>query len=597
MSRVVLSDLSDNKVVMPTNVSKFDRNRERTVVFYGRVSTEHEAQLSALENQMQWYDDQVKYHPNWSVLKKYIDRGITGTQAKKRPAFMEMLEDAKRNKFDLIVTREVCRFARNTVDTLVITRQLKEMGIEVYFVEDSIWTMDNDGELRLTIMATLAQEESRKTSERVRAGQKISRDNGVLYGNGNILGYDRLGDTYVINEEQAETVRMIYDLYLKGYGFTKIVNELVRQKRKDSSGLVRWEATKVSRILHNATYKGYQGYYKSYKNNHLDQKTVINRDEDTYLYVKGRFTPIISEEVWDKCKAIRESKMALRKTREGKLEKTGVRTSEDIWAKRLVCRCGYRMRKDKWHVNKTGLTYGYKCYNILNNGSKQARIDAGLDADKYCDMGTIADWKMDLMLFEVLKALNLKESASVDSAYQTFKNKNTKETNEARALRDAEVKLRKIQIKLENLTEMRVNGEIGKQEFMSLKTKINGEMLVVEKEIDDIKQVVLDEERKTTPLISFEVFKSIAIEELDFSKPIKQSNLVDAIVKKIVPNTAQDFKWYLNLFPREEGVEENDYEEIVVLEIDYEKAKEFREMRGAMLRKNQWKDLIIRIMA
>lgn len=597
MSRVVLSDLSDNKVVMPTNVSKFDRNRERTIVFYGRVSTEHEAQLAALENQMQWYDDQAKYHPNWNVLKKYIDRGITGTQAKKRPAFMEMLEDAKRNKFDLIVTREVCRFARNTVDTLVITRQLKEMGIEVYFVEDNIWTMDNDGELRLTIMATLAQEESRKTSERVRAGQKISRDNGVLYGNGNILGYDRLGDTYVINEEQAETVRMIYDLYLNGYGFTKIVNELVRQKRKDSSGLVRWEATKVSRILHNATYKGYQGYYKSYKNNHLDQKTVINRDEDTYLYVKGRFTPIISEEVWDKCKAIREGKMAFRKTREGKLEKTGVRTSEDIWAKRLVCRCGYRMRKDKWHVNKTGLTYGYKCYNILNNGSKQARIDAGLDADKYCDMGTIADWKMDLMLFEVLKALNLEESTSVNTAYQTFKNKNTKETNEVRALRDAEAKLRKIQIKLENLTEMRVNGEIGKQEFMSLKTKINGEMLVVEKEIDDIKQGVLDEERKTTPLISFEVFKSIAIEKLDFSKPIKQSNLVDAIVKKIVPNTAQDFKWYLNLFPREEGTEENDYEEIVVLEIDYDKAKEFREMRGAMLRKNQWKDLIIRIMA
>ncbi len=134
---------------------------------------------------------------------------------------------------------------------------------QVYFVEDNIWTMDNDGELRLTIMATLAQEESRKTSERVRVGQKISRDNGVLYGNGNILGYDRLGDTYVINEEQAETIRIIYELYLKGYGFNRIVNELVRLKRKDSSGLVRWEATKVSRILHNATYKGYQGYYDS----------------------------------------------------------------------------------------------------------------------------------------------------------------------------------------------------------------------------------------------------------------------------------------------------------------------------------------------
>lgn len=188
-----------------------DRNRTRDMVFYGRVSTEHEAQLSALENQIQWYDDQAKYHPNWNVLNKYIDEGITGTQAKKRPAFLQMIEDAKAGKFDLIVTREVCRFARNTVDTLVTTRELKNIGVEVYFVEDNIWTMDGDGELRLTIMATLAQEESRKVSERVKAGQQISRINGTIYGCGNILGYDRVEDTYVKNPDQSETVRMIYD--------------------------------------------------------------------------------------------------------------------------------------------------------------------------------------------------------------------------------------------------------------------------------------------------------------------------------------------------------------------------------------------------
>ena len=596
MSRVILSDLSENKVVLPTNVSTFDRDRQRSVVFYGRVSTEHEAQLAALENQMQWYEDQAKYHPNWTVLKSYIDPGITGTQAKKRPAFMEMLNDAKYHKFDLIVTREVCRFARNTVDTLVITRQLKEIGIEVYFVEDNIWTMDNDGELRLTIMATLAQEESRKTSERVRAGQKISRDNGVLYGNGNILGYDRLGDTYVINEDQAETVRIIYDLYLKGNGFNKIVNELVRLKRKDSSGLVRWDSTKVSRILHNATYKGYQGYYKSHKNNHLDQKTIINRDEDTYLYVKGRFTPIISEEVWDKCKALRESKLTLRKTQEGKLERTGTRTSEDIWAKRLICRCGHRMRKDRWHVNKTGLTYGYKCYNVLNNGSKQARIDAGLDADKYCDMGTIADWKFDLMLRELLKALNLNNDDLIKKAYNQFENSYTKETKEARELRDAEAKLRKIRIKLENLTEMRVNGEIDKQEYSSLKAKINGEMLIAEKEIDDIKRVVLEEERKTTPLVSIDVFRSIAVEDLDFTKPIRHSALVNTMIKKIVPNTSLDFKWYLNLYPKRDDAGDEEYKEVVEFTIDYDVAKDFRNNRGEMLRQNQWKDLTVRVM-
>lgn len=150
--------------------TKLDRNRERTVVFYGRVSTEHEAQFSALENQIQWYSDQAKYHPNWNVIDKYIDEGITGTQAKKRPSFLRMIEDAKSGKFDLIVTREVCRFARNTVDTLNFTRELKNIGVEVYFVEDNIWTMDGDGELRLSLMATLAQEESRKVSGACKGG-------------------------------------------------------------------------------------------------------------------------------------------------------------------------------------------------------------------------------------------------------------------------------------------------------------------------------------------------------------------------------------------------------------------------------------------
>ena len=120
---------------------KPDRNRQRTVVFYGRVSTEHEAQISALENQLQWYDDQAKQHNNWNVIDKYIDEGITGTQAKKRPSFLQMIEDARQGKLDLIVTREVCRFARNTVDTLTFTRELKNLGIEVYFVEDNIWTI------------------------------------------------------------------------------------------------------------------------------------------------------------------------------------------------------------------------------------------------------------------------------------------------------------------------------------------------------------------------------------------------------------------------------------------------------------------------
>ena len=157
------------------------KRRPRTVAFYGRVSTEHEQQLSALSNQMDWYIKLAQNNPNWHVVARYIDEGITGTQMKKRPSFMQMLEHAKQGRFDLIVTRELSRFARNTVDALNATRELKQYGVEVYFVNDGIWTMDGDGEVRLTIMASIAQDESRKTSERVRAGIKISEGKGRYF--------------------------------------------------------------------------------------------------------------------------------------------------------------------------------------------------------------------------------------------------------------------------------------------------------------------------------------------------------------------------------------------------------------------------------
>ena len=197
-------------------MKNYQTNGNRKVVFYGRVSTEHEAQTYALSNQMQWYEELKKSYPNWIVIERYVDDGITGTQAKKRPEFMRMIEDAKLGKFDLIVTREVARFARNTMDCLEVTRQLKNYGVEVFFVQDGIWTMENEGEMILTIRAMVAQEESRKMSERIKAGQAISRKNGVLYGNGNLLGYDNILDIYTMEngkyKDQALRILKLADI-------------------------------------------------------------------------------------------------------------------------------------------------------------------------------------------------------------------------------------------------------------------------------------------------------------------------------------------------------------------------------------------------
>ena len=586
-----------NKLILPKDIILADRERERTIVYYGRVSTEHEAQLSALENQLQWYDDQSKYHPNWKVLRKYIDEGITGTQAKKRPAFLKMLEDAKNGQFDLIVTREVCRFARNTVDTLVTTRELKKIGVEVYFVEDNIWTMDGDGELRLTIMATLAQEESRKTSERVRAGQKISRDNGVLYGNGNILGYDRVGDTYVINEEQAETVRLIYNLYSQGLGFKKIINELVSQHRKDSYGLVRWECTKISRILHNATYKGYMGYLKSFRNNYLEQKSIINRDESTHLYIKGNFEPIVSEELWEKCRQIRESKAMKIKSYGGKERVVGFKPSNDIWVKKMKCRCGSSFRRCKWHKNKSGeLIYGYQCYNQLNNGSKKIRESAGISTEGYCDMGTIGDWKIDMMAQKIFQGLCGERRECINRSYSIYENNFRAKGNNSNNQKEVLLsKIEKSKVKLNNLTNMRMEGEISKEEYQECRQKVTDEIATFQKKL----KALVEEKKEPDPAVikmSLDEFAAILIEKIDFNAPIIDRGIIEQFVEKIVPRNTLEFDWYLNLIPHIfEDNSSTGYNEVWTFVINFDEAEKYRKLRGGFLRKNQWRDLTVHV--
>lgn len=527
-----------------TDYALFDRNRERKVAIYGRVSTEHEAQLSALENQLQWYDDQVKYHPNWTVCERYIDEGITGTQAKKRPAFLRMIEDARNGKFDLIVTREVCRFARNVVDTLVVTRELKGIGVEVFFIDDNIWTMDGDGELRLSLMATLAQEESRKTSERVKAGQKISRDNGVLYGNGNILGYDRVGDTYIINEEQAETVRIIFDLYLQGYGSMRIAKMLTEQKRKTASGIVKWNVSNIMRAIKNATYTGTKCYNKSRSNNFLEQKRINNLDMSTYEYVEGDFPAIVSQEVWDKAQKIRESRVkpslvSTTKTTHSK------RDSKDIWVNKLRCSCGSSFRKDKWHTKLDGkVSYGYQCYNQINNGNKKKREALGLDTEGYCDIKMITDWKLDFMAKELLEHLWQDRKATVLIAIDLIKRyyKDERISENQHDAVSIKAKIDKAQTRLTNLIAMRADGELSKEEYQTMRRPIDDEIQQLQEKLN---QAPNDEQPKSG--LELDGIISTLNTLIDFSGTKVSEEVINQFVYRVTPTSDTTFDWYVNL--------------------------------------------------
>ncbi len=524
-----------------------DRNRPRKVVFYGRVSTEHEAQLSALENQMQWYDDIARRFPNWEVVDKYIDEGITGTQAKKRPAFMQMIADSKTEKFDLIVTREVCRFARNTVDTLTHTRELKGRGIEVYFVDDNIWTMDGDGELRLTIMATLAQEESRKVSERVRAGQHISRSKNILYGCGNILGYelkrnigpdgkwDPSENTYVINPEQAETVRMIYDLYEEGNGILKISKILTEQNRLNASGKNRWDASNVLRILDNATYKGYICYNKSGSNNYLEQKRIVNRNRDTYEYHKGDWEPIISEEQWDRVQKLKNSKKRITTVHDGAVTGRSTTKSACMWTNKLRCSCGSGFRRNVYHKNKEGkATFCFLCYNQVRFGKASTRAKAGVDVTGYCDIPCIAEWKLDMMsdyfIDQVWKDRknDLLTLSDEIARYQKEDSKINSENN----IGFIEGQIERIQQKKKNLIDMFADGQIDKDEYADMRKSYESEIDALRNQKNSISEQqqhysnCIDDLTRITKALS---------ELIDFSDEEIKKKFLDKFIVSIVP--------------------------------------------------------------
>ena len=576
-----------------------DPNRQRQIVYYGRVSTEHEAQLEALEKQMQWYEEQTKYHPNWTVVGRYIDEGITGTLAKKRPAFMQMIEDAKQRKFDLIVTREVCRFARNTVDTLVLTRELKNYGVEVYFVSDNIWTLDGDGELRLTIMATLAQEESRKISERVRAGQAVSRENGVLYGNGNIIGYDRVDGTYVINPEQAATIRTVFELYSQGFGQKEIVNELTRRGCKDGNGNVKWSCVKISRILRNATYMGYVCYNKSKVNNFLEKKRIKNLDEDTFVLKKGDFEPIVSEALWRRCECIRKGRIQKYQMPSGEERRRGTRIPQHLWVKKLRCRCGSGYNRFKWRVLQDGTPiYGYQCNYRTQSPAKSFVEKNHLTGQKSCDAISICEWKLDLMakrIFEqlwgdqreaVLKACQMVESCMAAVAMQS-------DAGNAELQRKAN----KLEQRILNLGQMRADGELTKEQFHKLYSQAT-------KELEALQSKMGGQSNEPESASGFDLnkIKKGLSQMVDISTPRISEELIEEFVEVITPVKNHHYRWKLNFGESKTPQERSDLLKpenppVLAFTIDFETARKFRYANGlpTQFRKRDWNDLTVEV--
>ena len=279
------------------------------VTFYARVSTDKDVQLNSLDNQVMYFRNLITENKSWTYVDGYIDEGISGTSVNKREDFLRMIEDSKTGKFDLILTKEISRFSRSTLDSIKYTQELLENGVGVLFQSDNINTIMPDSELRLTIMASIAQEEVRKLSERVKFGMKRSIEKGKVLGNSVITGYKKENGKLIIVEKEAEMIRIIYEMYATGeHGLGYISNYLYEKGFKTRKGGYI-HTTTLRRIITNPKYKG---FYCTNTVKHLDYKTHkqirLPQSEWVVYDSNGDIPAIVSPVLWDKANEILANK-------------------------------------------------------------------------------------------------------------------------------------------------------------------------------------------------------------------------------------------------------------------------------------------------
>jgi site-specific DNA recombinase len=345
---------------------KKQENKRKRVCAYARVSTGSEAQGESLENQIQYYKNLISNNPDYEYAGVFADRGITGT-TDNRPEFQRMLNLAKEGKIDLIITKSISRFARNTAIMLQVVRELKDIGVEIIFEKENIRTLSGDGELMLTVLSSFAQEESKNISDNLKWRVKKKFERGELIINTTrFLGYDKdeYGDL-VINPKEGEIVKRIFEDYLKGKGTFTIAKELNEDKVPTVAG-GRWQESTILNILKNEKYKGDAILQKYYTPDHLRKVSVRNEGVIDSYYIEDNHSPIVSREMWEQVQ-IEIARRA--KAKGNKAGDTKKYTNRYPLTGMLFCsKCGSTLRRRTWNSKLNCRKIVWQCSNYIKNG-------------------------------------------------------------------------------------------------------------------------------------------------------------------------------------------------------------------------------------
>lgn len=500
---------------LPVNVISDHAIEGLRVAAYARVSTDKDDQANSFESQVKYFTEFIDKYENWQLVKVYSDDGISGTSTKNRVGFNSMIDDVMAGKIDFIITKEVSRFARNTVDSLQVTRDLKEIGVGVYFMLDNINTLDEDGELRLTLMSSLAQEESRKTSERVKWGQKRQMEKGVVFGR-SLLGYKVVEGKLYLVEDEAEIVRKIFHKYLvEGKGTHIIARELKEEgiKPYDPDGRAKykndWSNTQILRVLRNEKYVGDLVQKKTWTQNFLDHKKRYNRNNEDMVIIENHHPEIaiISREMWNATQKELERRTT---TAEQKSKH-----SNRYWASgKIFCGvCGERF-VNKIKKTSVGTSRAWNCMNHIKPHAFR---------EVECSM---SEWASDRSMKNiVLYILNMLVENRDELKAEIVKEISQLNLEEkVKTTDDIQDKIDRLEQKKMKLLDVRLAEEISKEDFKKKNTQIETEISELKVKLEEIKELAATKQRQQDRMDSIikEIDRVLQLDSEDLEELLRE---------------------------------------------------------------------------
>lgn len=461
------------------------------VTAYARVSSGDEEQLNSYNSQKLYYKDKITSNQEWEYIEMYADEAISGTLDYKRTSFMKMIEDGLNHKFDVILTKSISRFARNTLDTLKYVRMLKEKNIAVIFEEENINTLEMAGELLLTILSSIAQQESETISSHVKLGLKMKKERGELVGFNNCLGYkyNSKNKSLEIVEEEAEIVRIIFNKYLDGYGSESIAKMLTNMGYRTPRGNKKWFESTIRKVLRNEKYKGDVLQGKTFTVDPITHKRLINLGEEDKYYITGHHKPIIEPETFDLVQNIIENRCGVRATG----RRLGNVGRKYTMSNRTYCGfCGEVLTRRSIYVGKNTKMPHWLCLKAAKYGRLNC-IDSKQIKEEIIQDAFVDSYKLlcDNKSFIVNDFLNnIKESTKeISPKYQLEKIKNQKYS---------------LKSKKDKLLELMIEGTIPKEEYTEKVKIINKKIEKLEKQIIQFELLVEDDRSIENGIEKFE---------------------------------------------------------------------------------------------